>query len=236
MAARLKISPKELAETVIAWTAEERFAGMKRFYLASYPRSIEFYQRFSKFKRKLSVNDDDESDHERTSKKAKSSTKSDEKSQESKKIVRFVDYYQDLNTFENVLGLIEGEDEVVEEKKEKTSSDQPVKNPEDPRKSSIRSLDNQDIDSLFENFMKSTSEIELPTNGDGIRLESNIEQLDEKIMTSFLKRQVEDSPIERDAREEENKKSSLSQNQSKSNTHLQTDQDRYNQILDDLFD
>jgi hypothetical protein len=55
MAEKLRISVKQLASMVLSWTPEERFAGMKRFYLNAYPMSREFYERFSKMKRKNKV-------------------------------------------------------------------------------------------------------------------------------------------------------------------------------------
>ena len=58
-----------------------------------------------------------------------------------------VDYYENLNTFENVLDLIE--DEAFNDKDKATTANQ-----------EIESKKSDEIDSLFEKFMNNTSEID----------------------------------------------------------------------------
>lgn len=131
MANKLEISVHELATIVVSWTPEERFAGMKRFYTATYPRSVEFYSRFSKCKKKTPV---------------KSMSTIRAKTTEA-------DYYENLNTFENVLGLIDDDDDNAKEADAKEDLTEKSTNVQMEKRK-------DDIDSLFFDFMNKTSEID----------------------------------------------------------------------------
>lgn len=73
-----------------------------------------------------------------------------------------VDYYENLNTFENVLDLIE--DEAFDDRDKATANQE------------IESKKSDEIDSLFEKFMNNTSEIDpLPSTSkrDDTNIKSN---------------------------------------------------------------
>lgn len=135
MAKMLNISTKELAETVFSMSKQERFAKMKQFYTIMYPESKEFYQKFSKQKRKL------QSDSQETKpKRAKIENNLDELDKAENKI----DYYEDLSTFHDVLDLIEDVD-TSKNLNESKNFDLSVED----KSGSVKSED----DDLFEKFM-----------------------------------------------------------------------------------
>lgn len=214
MAARLKMPVEQLASTILSWTSEERFAGLKRFYLSVYPKSSEFYEHFNKFKRK--------NVQEEVSKLIRDFIKNNfitifflllikKKTGQLKKIKtnedeellskNFLDYYENINTFENVLGLIE--DEVVCSSSEHKCADT-VSNKAECSKSEVTSK--EEIDSLYHRFMENLSEID----------ETN----------KFQNKIPENQHIDF-----ENVKIS-----SKSSEKNRQDQDKYDMLLKELFD
>lgn len=159
MAAKLNISVEALANKILlpSSTPEERFTAMKKFYTMTYPKSVEFYEKFSKQKRKLATIQSKLSFNNHKSPIV--APKKIEPVQEPFNL----DYYENLSTFENVLELIEdnnNDDKSVEpcQKKAKNTSpkeEKRVKNTED------------DVDSIFQQFMnnpdkgKSSLEVEV---------------------------------------------------------------------------
>lgn len=137
MAERLKLSVEQLAMSLMSWTPEERFAGMKRFYLAAYPRSAEFYESFSKLK---ACKTDSSSQIDRQVRKNESKSNKIEIEAEP------VDYYDQLNTFENVLDLIDDNEEEI-----KTNLNVEIES----------RGQHDEIDSLYEKFMNKTSDIDM---------------------------------------------------------------------------
>jgi hypothetical protein len=160
MAAKLNISVEALAKRILSpsSTPEERFTAMKKFYTTTYPKSVEFYEKFSNQKRKLATIQSKLSFNNH-----KSSIVAPKKIEPVQEPFN-LDYYENLSTFENVLELIEdnnynNDDKSVEasQKKAKNTSSKEeklVKNTED------------DVDSIFEQFMnnpdkgKSSLEVE----------------------------------------------------------------------------
>ena len=101
MAKKLRISEEELADNILNMTKEERFAGLKAFYLMAYPNSKEFYESFGRPKR---INSD--SSPEESFKKLKSEEKesSDEEDEPTKPQI---DFYEDMSTFREVFDFID---------------------------------------------------------------------------------------------------------------------------------
>ena len=111
MAAVLGMSTATLANKVLDMNPTERYAKMKKFYLAAYPKTKHFYAQFSG---------------------------------QNKAVSQQQDYYENLNTFEDVLQLIDKEDEsMLEENRAKSTTDSTE------RRSSI--------DLLFEDFIQAKS-------------------------------------------------------------------------------
>ena len=114
MAAVLGMSTAALADKVLDMNPTERYAKMKKFYLAAYPKTKHFYAQFSGQNKTVSQQQE-----------------------------HHMDYYENLNTFEDVLELIDKEESVLEENRAKATNDSTE------RRSSI--------DLLFEDFIQAKS-------------------------------------------------------------------------------
>ena len=148
MATMLNIRVEELANKILSHTSkpEERFVSMKKFYTFMYPKSVEFYEKFSR-KKKRKTSSAVETRLSSTPKKLKPDSALSDNN---------VDYYDNLNSFENVLDLIDEKYEQhssVDNSESKTSSAK-VEIAEKSRNTD-KNEDDNDIDKIFEKFMNS---------------------------------------------------------------------------------
>lgn len=176
MAKMLKCSVNELADLILSLSREERFARMKQFYTKVYPESIEFYQNFSKYKRR-SVNSDNEDHVENETKKTKTNNP--------------LDFYENLQSFESMLDLIHDDEQDRLKLSEKNSSNH------------FQSANEENINDLYKKFMGQTS-----------------------TTTNSSPNKVEIQEIKKNPTECKNEITTTDNN----------DKDKYDLLLDELFD